>query len=72
MKRLDWCKPLDFAPRCVDELIADLIEGATALAAMAGRWNPEAVTAADTAAAGATLLDMTRTFGELRRGRHGK
>lgn len=71
MKRDDWCKPLNAAQRSVDELIADLIEGATALASMAGRWNPEAITTADTAAASATLLGLTRTFGELRRARHG-
>jgi len=72
MKRHDWCKPLNAAPRSVDELIADLIEGATALAAMAERWNPEAITAADTGAASATLLGLTRSLGELRRARHGR
>lgn len=72
MKRGDWAKPLSTAPRSVDELIADLIESAIALAAMAGRWNPEAITTADTAAASVTLLDMMRSLGALRRSRHGR
>lgn len=69
MKRHDWCKPLNAAPCSVDQLIADLIEGATALAVMAGRWNTEAITTADTAAASATLLGLTRLLGKLRRAR---
>jgi hypothetical protein len=72
MKRLDWCKPLDASPRSADELIADLIEGAGALVGIAKLWNPESVTAADTASASATLVELLRTVKQLRRARNGQ
>lgn len=69
MSREDRYGPLDLPPRTADESIADLVEGASALVAMAQRWNPADVKPADVAAADATLVGLARVLGELRRAR---
>lgn len=69
MKRADRYKPLADTSRSAEEMIADLIAGAMALASLAHIWNPEDVKAADIAAADATLVGLARVLGELRRAR---
>lgn len=52
-----------------EEIIADVIAGASALAAMAENWLAMEEWSGNLAGANATLIDLTRLLGELRRAR---
>ncbi|MGN6739597.1 hypothetical protein [Dyella sp.] len=59
-------------PRPDEEIIADVIAGASALAAMAERWLPVEQWSGNLAGADAIVIGLTRLLGELRRVRHGR
>lgn len=59
------------SPRPNEEIIADVIAGASALAAMAESWLATEQWNGSLAGADATVIGLTRLLGELRRARHG-
>jgi hypothetical protein len=63
---------MNSAPRPDEEIIADVIASATALAAMAERWLPVERWSGNLAGADSTVIGLTRLLGELRRARHGR
>ena len=63
---------MNSTPRPDEEIISDLIAGASALVAMAQRWLSTEQWSGNLASADATVIGLTRLLGELRRARHGR
>lgn len=60
---------MNSAPRPDEEIIADVIAGASALAAMAEAWLVVEEWSGNLAGADATVIGLARLLGELRRAR---
>jgi len=60
------------AARSQEEIISDVAASASALATMAEGWLAEEQWSGNLSAANATVIDLTRLLGELRRARHGR
>lgn len=63
---------MNSATRPDEEIIADVIAGASALAAMAEGWLATEQWSGNLAGADATVIGLTRLLGELRRARNGR
>jgi hypothetical protein len=63
---------MNSTPRPNEEIIADVIAGASALVAMAQRWLSKGQWNGNLAGADATVVGLARLLGELRRARHGQ